>query len=88
MFPGCGGDEVGEHVEGTVIEVEGGLSGVDWFVLRTPEGDVRFEPSPDALFDGGPMSHLTDHLRSGEPVEVRYEVVDGTALALEVVDAG
>lgn len=85
---GTGADSGMERIEGTVIEVEGGLAGVDWFVLRTPDGDRRFEPPPDVLFDGGPMSHLSDHLRSGEPVAVVYELVDGEPVVLEVLDAG
>ncbi len=77
------------EVDGVVTDVVGGLTAVEAFTLRLPDGtDRTFEPAPGVLFhDSAPIGHLRDHLRSGEPVTVRYRVLDdGTFVALEVGD--
>lgn len=75
---------------GVVIDVQGDLTTVDTFTLRLSDGtDQVVEPAPGVLFHGDTaMGHIRDHLRSGGPVFIRYEVLDdGTWVALEVTDA-
>lgn len=90
LFGGAcgGGDSV---VEGVVVGVDGDLSGVEAFSIRTAGGDVFvFVPAPGIRFhDEAPLSHLTDHLISGELIEIEYETLDdGTLVALRVEDVG
>lgn len=83
----CGGGP--NKARGVVIEVQGGIADIEGFLLRLPDGsDLRLEPAEGILFHGdAPLGHLRDHLRTGEPVEVEYEVLsDGTAVALRVTD--
>jgi len=83
----CGGGS--DSVRGVVVEVEGGLADVTGFLIRLPNGsDLRLEPAEGLLFGGdAPLSHIRDHLRSGEPVEVEFELLDdGTAVAYSVTD--
>ncbi len=86
-----GGDQVGEETEiGVVIGVEGDLTEIRGFTLRLAEGsDADFVPAPGLLFNGSvPLGHLREHLTAGEPVAVRYFVLeDGTLLATRVEDA-
>ncbi len=85
----CSGTD-DDTVTGVVIDVVGDLTNVESFVLRLPDGtDHTFHPAAGVLFHGtANLSHLRDHLRSGEPVEVRYEELDdGTWSALAVDDA-
>jgi hypothetical protein len=76
-------------VVGVVIAVDGSLEGVDSFTLRLTDGsDATFTPDEDAQFDHGPISHLREHLASGEPVRVDYVVLDdGSYLAIGAGDA-
>ena len=65
-------------VEGRITAFDGDLSEVRSFTLVTEDGDsLEFVPGPGASFHGGPLSHLRDHLVSGEPVVVFYDEVDG-----------
>ena len=78
-----------ETVRGIVIEVEGGIAEVDGFLLRLSDGEqIRLRPADGILFhDNAPIGHIRDHLRTGEPIEVEYEVLDdGTAVAWEIRD--
>ena len=78
-----------QTVEGVVIEVEGGIAEVEGFLLRLPDGtDLRLQPADEVLFhDSAPIGHLRDHLRSGQPVAVEYEVLaDGSAVAYSITD--
>jgi len=78
-----------EDVTGIVVEVEGDLTSVSRFVLVVPDGErLTFVPSPGILFhDRAPISHLQDHLRSGEAVTVVFETLDdGSLVAIEVYD--
>lgn len=78
-----------DTVTGIVVEVDGDLVSVSRFVVVVEDGSrLEFIPSPGILFhDRAPISHLQDHLRSGEPVRVVYESLDdGTLIAVEVFD--
>jgi len=76
-------------VTGIVIDVVGDLSTITGVTLLTEDGEqMNFVPAPDALFDGGPISHIRDHLVSGAPVQFEYrELEDGTLVAIELGDA-
>jgi len=76
-------------VRGVVIDVQGDLVVIDRFTILTESGEqIELEPAPDARFhDGAPLSHLNEHLRNGELIEVTYQVLaDGTRAALTVED--
>ena len=78
-------------VTGVVIAVEGGLGGIDFFVVRLEDGtDLTLVPVEGLLFDEvGPLSHVRDHLVSGSPVRITYETsVEGSATATVIGDAG
>jgi len=78
-------------VTGVVIAVEGGLGGIDFFVVRLEDGsDLTLVPVEGLLFDGvGPLSHVRDHLVSGSPVRITYETsAAGSATATAIGDAG
>lgn len=82
----CGGST--ESMTGVVLEVQGDLTNVERFTLIGADGArLEFEPEPGVTFDGGPLGHLRDHLRSGEAVVVRYRVEGDVLKAIEVADA-
>lgn len=81
----CGGSV--DTATGVVIDVRGGLTTVEHFTLISEAGvQLEFEPEPGATFDGGPLGHLRDHLRSGQPVEVLYRAEGGILRAIEISD--
>ena len=68
---------------------QGGITEIEGFLLRLPNGEtIRLRPADGVLFhDDSPIGHIRDHLRSGEPVEVEYEILDdGSAVAYKVTD--
>jgi hypothetical protein len=74
-----------------VIDVVGGLAGIDSFTLRLPDGtDLELTPAEDLLFgDAGPISHIRDHLVSGAPVTATYRASSpGLPIVVAVDDAG
>ena len=76
---------------GVVIEVRGDLSSVEEFAILTTGGDrVTFTPADGVLFDDrAPLTHLRDHLRSGEAVVVEFDrQLDEPHTAVRIVDAG
>ena len=79
----------GESVEGIVLELEGDLTDVTSFVILDAGGErYTFVPAEGLTFHGGPLSHLRDHITSGDAVFVVYErAVDGSLVAVEVSDA-
>jgi len=75
--------------EGIVIAVDGTLAEISSFTLVLADGtNATFIPEAGMLFDGtAPLSHVRDHLASGDPVQVEYRTLeDGTRSALEVGD--
>ena len=82
---GSGGGR--ETVRGVVLEVEGGLTSVDSFVLRTDEGEVlEVIPAPDGDFRF-PLPHLHDHLRTSEPILVELDRSTDPPRAAAIQDA-
>lgn len=74
------------QLTGIVIAVDGDLTTVHSFEVLSDGDRLVFEPSPDGDF-AFPLAHLRDHLRTGEPIAVEYESVDGVLLAMRVSDA-
>lgn len=84
----CSGPQ--QSVDGVVVAVDGGLSGVAGFDIVIDTGERRsFVPDPalERFDDGAPLSHLTEHLRTGVPVRVVYEERSGVLVAVAVSDA-
>jgi hypothetical protein len=78
-----------QTARGIVIEVEGTITEIEGFLLRLPDGaTIRLRPADGVLFhDNAPIGHIRDHLRSGETIEVEYEVLDdGSAVAYQITD--
>ena len=78
-----------QTAHGIVVEVEGTITEVEGFLLRLSDGEtVRLRPADGVLFhDNAPIGHIRDHLRSGETIEVEFEVLDdGSAVAYEIRD--
>ena len=71
---------------GIVISVDGDLTTVRSFEVLSDGDRLVFEPSPDGDF-AFPLGHLRDHLRTGEPIAVEYERVDGALVAMRVSEA-
>jgi hypothetical protein len=85
----CGSSD--PTIKGIVVNVQGDLVQVAEFTVLDESGDlVDFVPAPDLRFhDGAPLSHLTEHLRNGDPIAITYRVLDdGTKAALRVEDVG
>lgn len=84
----CAGPE--QRVEGVVVAVDGGLSGISSFTIVTPAGErLQFVPDEGvSTFDhGGSLSHLHEHLQTAAPVRVTYRERSGSLVALVVGDA-
>jgi hypothetical protein len=72
----CASDDSAEPntVEGIVTEVTGDLTAVESLVIMDSEGKSHFfKPTPGLLFYGGPLSHLRDHVVTGQRVVVTFE---------------
>lgn len=82
---GCGLPTSGT-MKGIVVDVTGDLTTVEEFTLLVEGDRVRFVPSPGGEF-AFPLPHLRDHLRSGDPVLVGWELVDGIRVATFLDDA-
>jgi hypothetical protein len=74
------------QLTGIVIAVDGDLTTVRSFDVLSEGDRFVFEPAPDGDF-AFPLAHLRDHLRTGEPIAVEYERVDGALLAMRVSDS-
>ncbi len=84
----CSGSE--QRVDGVVVAVDGGLSGVSSFEIVTESGErLQFVPDEgvDSFLDGAPLSHLNEHLQTGSPVRITYVEKDGVLTAILVDDA-
>lgn len=74
-----------DAMRGLVVEVSGDLNDVDSFTVLVEDERIVFVPSPDGDY-AFPLAHLRDHLRSGEPVAVGWELVDGEYIATSIDD--
>jgi hypothetical protein len=85
----CSGTET-EEATGVVVDVIGDIVTVERFAIQTAAGDLlELEVAPGVVFtDGAPIGHLSEHLQTGAPVAVRYEVLDdGSRVVVEINDA-
>ncbi|MDP3983382.1 MAG: hypothetical protein Q8Q52_00050 [Acidimicrobiia bacterium] len=75
------------EVVGVVVAIDGDLEKVTSFDVMTPGGvTLRLEPDPGGRFDF-PLPHLGAHMRSLDPVAVRYrEAEDGSLIAVSIAD--
>lgn len=84
----CSSTNTGTHVTGTVMSVDGGIEGVESFVIRTTTGEeLTLVPGPGLTFHDGPIGHLASHAISGAPVDVVFVERDGVLVATSVADA-
>ncbi len=73
-------------MEGIVVDVEGSLTNITQFTVLVEGDDVTFHPSSTGSYDF-PLSHLREHLRTGQPVLVGWEREDnGELVALSISD--
>ncbi|MBI5157106.1 MAG: hypothetical protein HZA58_03720 [Acidimicrobiia bacterium] len=87
VLAACAGP--GSRIDGVVVAVDGGLSGVASFEIVTRGGErLRFVPGDGvvAFDDGVPLSHLNEHLQTGSGVRVTYVEDNGVLVALAVSD--
>ncbi|MEX0825542.1 MAG: hypothetical protein WD184_02105 [Acidimicrobiia bacterium] len=86
-FTACSGD--GGRVTGVLTAVDGDLTGVESFEIQSGGERLRFVPA-DGLDvfgdDGTPLSHLFEHLQTGDPVRVTYRVEGDARVATRVED--
>lgn len=74
-----------EGVTGIVVDVQGDLEDVERFTLLVEGERIEFETASDADY-AFPVAHLRDHLRSGEPVQVRWDGRDDRRIATFIDD--
>lgn len=86
VLAACGAHASGEEATGIVVDVQGELEEIDTFTVLIDGEQVTFETSPDADY-AFPLGHLRDHLRSGEPVVVRWETEGERRVATSIDDA-
>ncbi len=66
-----GGDDA--PISGIVTEVTGDLTTVESFVVLDGTGrSHKFVPADGLLFYGGPLTHLRDHVVTGQPITVTF----------------
>lgn len=70
---------------GVVIEVEGTLTDVESFIVLSEGEEIGFLPLEGQVYEF-PLDHLREHLRSGEPLIVEWEMRDGNRYALAITD--
>jgi hypothetical protein len=69
-----------------VIDVQGDLASVESFTVLTEDGPVVYLPDVE-ITAPFPLPHLRDHILSGEPVVVLWEIREGVEVAVSVDDA-
>lgn len=82
-------DEASDNtVTGVVSEVSGDLTSVSGFVVLLDDGSShRFTPTDGLLFEGGPLSHLREHVVTGQAIVVTFELgASGELIAVNVED--
>lgn len=91
LFAGCStAEESSGEVIGIVTEVTGDLTNIESFVVTDGSGDsFKFVPGQGMTVAGGPVSHLRDHVVSGEQVKVLFHSgAQSELIADDVQDAG
>jgi hypothetical protein len=90
VLAGCSGSDPasGDTLTGVVSEVNGDITTLTGFVVLAPDGSShRFTPADGLLFEGGPLSHLREHIVTGQLVIVTFERgSDGELIAVHVED--
>lgn len=71
---------------GIVVDVQGEMDAIERFTVLLDGERLTFETSPEGEY-AFPLGHLRDHLRSGEPVLVRWEEQGDRLVAISVDDA-
>ncbi|MEX1207655.1 MAG: hypothetical protein WD652_06435 [Acidimicrobiia bacterium] len=83
----CSGDE--GRVTGVLTAVDGDLTGVESFEIQSGGARLRFVPD-DGLDvfgdDGTPLSHLFEHLQTGDPIRVTYRTTSEGNIATLIED--
>ena len=75
------------QVQGVVLEIDGDLTTVDSFVLRTVDGEtLTIVPAADGDFSF-PLPHLNDHRASLAPIIVVLDRSVDPPLAISIRDA-
>lgn len=72
-------------VRGFVTSVEGSLDEVTGFTVLVEGSELGFVPVQDGDYDF-PLPHLREHVRTGEPVLVGWELVGTVRYALSLAD--
>lgn len=70
---------------GVVTEVDGTLLEVESFTVLSEGQEIVFLPIPTQTYDF-PLTHLREHLRTGEPVFVGWETRESTKYATSLAD--
>jgi hypothetical protein len=72
---GANSDDPPDTVEGIVSEVTGDLTTVESLVIMDADGNSHlFKPTSGLLFYGAPLSHLRDHVVTGQRVAVTFDI--------------
>lgn len=91
LVSGCStvDDPSDNMLSGIISEVSGDLATVTGFVVLGEDGSShRFTPTDGLLFEGGPLTHLREHVVTGQPVVVTFELgASGELVAVRVEDA-
>lgn len=74
------GPQTSGTIRATLIELNGDLTTVSDFTVLSEGERIRFVPSPDGDY-AFPLPHLHEHLRTGEPLLIGWELVDGVHVA-------
>ena len=88
IVAGCGDGE--QKVTGTIVSVQGVLDAIVTFEVQADGERLFFVPEDglDVFGDGEtPLSHLYEHLQTGDPVQVTYRV-EGTAKVATRIEDG
>lgn len=86
ILSGACGPTSGEEVTGIVVDVRGDLEDIEQFTVLANGERMEFGTTSDGDYSFG-LGHLRDHLRSGEPVVVRWEE-RGDRLVATFIDDG
>lgn len=73
---------------GVVVALDSSLAEVHSFSILLSDGStLELIPQPGLLFEGGPLSHIRDHLVSGAPIRVEFHEDGDPLIATKVADS-